>query len=178
MGSVRRLLAMLFVAIAVAAGLGVTAAPAHAELLVCDWDPGQVGNYSTCDGIPVNDGGYTDLIHACDGIWARPYTATIRDRYGNALATIELLYIRGTAAPGYSDGVCRLAAASIIMRNDSASCYVKVERNSDRQAYRTDGNPSYISRVTQVVYDAGVSSYAWGYCSYNGRAYTAGTPSY
>jgi hypothetical protein len=140
----------------------------------CEWS--QRGTHSTCDGMAASS-----FNHDTCGTWSSevPYAATIYGPGDVELAYLQLRYIRGTATSAYPSGVCRVAYAQIWAQHQWASCYVKVERTSDGQAYRaSDTTEDGFPGVTQVVYDAGVRAYAWGYCEFFGSGYSAGTPAY
>lgn len=175
----RKLLALtatLVVALA-AFVVGATPAAAVAPDPPCEWASGQSGTSSGCDGLPFI---YTMTDH-CAGFVVYPYEAIIRGPGGVALARVAIGYYRGAKTAAFPSGDCRVAFAEIDMYSPYASCYVKVQRNSDGQAYYVGGEYSDLytkAMYTAVVYDANVSSYAWGHCEYNSSPYSAGTSSY
>ena len=95
---------------------------------------------------------------------------------------VSLWYARGPSRE------CRTVEALITTPYGlpaGSNCYVKVERNyrdpgtgeNDRvyAGIPVGGDHAY----TRDLYDAGVSSYAWGYCAIPGRPVVqGGTPSY
>jgi hypothetical protein len=64
------------------------------------------------------------------------------------------------------------------------NCYVKVERNYDREILRQGVEqqsrfPNFYWALTNMLYDARVSSFAWGYCRLsNGAVYSGATESW
>ena len=186
-------LAAIVIAVTVAASVaivvpsGAQASPAAASAVSaisvatpdppCEWKPGQAGTDSTCDGLDVDR-----FLRNCAGFAVYPYEAIIRGPNGIALAKVVLGYIRGARTTAYPNGDCRVAYAYISVMHPDADCYAKVERNKDQQAFYVGGvylpYPQTPANYTPVVYDAGVSSYAWGRCNYYGGTYDNGTPSY
>lgn len=150
-------LAVLLVAAAapVAADL---ADPAAAEAAPpCRWEVR--GDRSNCDGLTFQ---YTEEVLGCTD-WR-----VVDDVVLGGRVHVELFYSR----------TCRAVAAGMWPAQEpppGSSCYVKVERNSDGQAYRASMNTR-----TQVLYDADVTSYAWGHCEWGsgGPVYRGGTGSY
>jgi hypothetical protein len=161
--------ATLVVALA-AFTVGAAPAQAGASGPPCGWT--QFHTASNCDGIVMDDA----LWEACgrESI-ATIYWLRINGPGGVLLGYVGLDYLRGSRTSAYPGGVCRVAAASVGTANTAASCYAKVVRNSDGQEYATYNGNGFRS---QSVYDAGVTSYAWGVCSYNGGRYSVRTPGY
>jgi hypothetical protein len=184
MNPTRRLTTISMLAVTILAGLAINAAPAPAAQNTdppCEWASGQQGTHSACDGkLPTfSEGPYreicwvgasTELVDVAE-IWAGQ----------RHLADVRLLYDRGPRTSSHPNGACRTIYAFLLVYNDSASCYAKIERNSDRQAFYTY---QWNGVTSPVVYDADVSSYAWGTCQYdsNGNGttetYSAGTRSH
>lgn len=169
MSPVRRMLVIPVVAFVALVGIAISATPAQAAPPdpPCEWEPGHWGTDSGCDGLhPLGldhyaycwDGEEVDLVPVGPA--------------GNTLAYIALDYY-------YGGGACRTISAAILVVNPAASCYAKVERNyGSKLAYRVSGSYNDGWQVSRVVYDAGVTSYAWGQCTFNGSAYSARTQNY
>jgi hypothetical protein len=159
---------ILVLMMGVAAALA-TASPAAAAAPdpPCEWT--SFGNSSGCDGLAAYG---TPHQPTCGGS-EEVYRVAIRTpgTNGRTLAYVALDYFRPQA--------CQTIAASIEVTDSAASCYVKVERTSGspRDAYRVGGVFGQW-RFTQVLYDAGVTSYAWGSCTYQGATYTNGTAAF
>lgn len=184
----RRITTISMLMVTALAGVAINATPAPAVPPLdpntdppCEWASGQQGTHSACDGkLPTfwegvygdicMDDSYTQVVDVAK-IWA-----------GRRLvADVILSYDRGPRTSTYPSGACRTIYAEILVYPDSASCYAKIERNSDKRAFYTY---QWNGTTTPVVYDAGVTSYAWGICRYdsdgNGsvETYSAGTRSY
>jgi hypothetical protein len=131
----------------------------------CEWT--SYGNASGCDGLTA----YAAPHYPACGGSQEVYRVAVVGPNQNVLAYVALDYFRPQA--------CQTIAASILVVDPAANCYVKVQRNSGspQDAYRAGGTPDEW-RYTQVLYDSGVTSYAWGSCTYQGRTYTGGTGSY
>lgn len=149
------------------AGAAAFASPAQAAS-PCYWI--STGNTSNCDGWSrstasangCNDFKYIDGVRLGDSGAHGP---------GND-AFLSLLY-----SPS-----CRSVIGDMEVNNLPAgsNCYFKIVRNSDGEAYYT-GHPAGTSHLNSpLLYDAGVTSYAWAYCKYgsNGPVFTGGTRSY
>ena len=184
---IRRVLAASALVMVALTAVAASATSVHAEPdpgedlnPPCEWEAGGYRTDSDCDGeLPSLEGQYGDVCWADAGparidaaeIWAG----------GRHLADVVLWYDRGPRTPAYPNGACRTTFAVLMTYVQSAGCYAKIERNSDRQAFYTY---QWNGTRTPVVYDADVTSYAWATCRYdsdgNGQAetYSAGTRSY
>jgi hypothetical protein len=163
---VRTLVGVLAVAAATSIVSIGFAAPAQATgtTSTCYWYSGQFGNSSNCDGQDP------DVLGPACGSDARTiYSVVMRRSYDGAPVgpTLDLRYsgncrttwgrIRGAWGPDY----------------DQMGCYVVIHRNSDGQEY-SKGLPfgsTNGTAWTNVVYDAGVTSYARASCD-TGPGYT------
>lgn len=180
MSPVRRMLVIPVVAFVALVGIAISATPAQAAPPdpPCEWEPGQWGTHSGCDGL---DPSPTERHFNYCNFAALPYWADRVDVVGPSgiiLAEVALIYTRGRQTELYPDGACRTIDAGIRVLNGAATdCYVKIERNSDKLAYRVGGEYQEWQE-TPVVYDAGVTSYAWGYCKFGGLEYSARTRNY
>lgn len=178
MDLVRRLRVASVILLTVLVGLTVNSTTAQAIPPVepdsgppCSWV--RVGDKSLCDGwLPSYQGQYNNV---CRNTSVTQTVAVAKIWAGTELlADVLLHYDRGDRTSAYPNGNCRTIYASILAYND-VSCYAKVQRNSDGQSYATydwDGSAS------PVLYDAGVTSYAWGICTFEGRTYSAQTRNY
>jgi hypothetical protein len=141
-------------------GLAI-AAPARAEA-TCRWLDGQWGQSSNCDNIGVA---------ACTN-WTPVRTAPI----GPGIV-VELYY---SPTCRTVSGMVRASIGDLWAEN----CYVKVQRNSDNEVLYASAeiesrNPNFFVGTTNMLYDAGVTSYAWSHCELsNGVIYRGGTSSY
>jgi hypothetical protein len=167
LGRMRAVIAAILLVTASVVAVG-SAAPARAAG-PCSWNANGWGTASNCDNKPSD-------FSNCRGSMI-DLGPSYRKNLGG-YAQIELRY----------STVCRTTWASITI-NDTPStpsgnienCYVKVQRNSDDQAYRFAWNHNLLAfwpYTTTMVYDADVTSYAWGYCDVGATVYTAQTPSY
>jgi hypothetical protein len=184
----RKVLAVVGIALAALVGFVAVPAPAFAAGFVtpdppCEWEPNKRGTESTCDGKPPFGDPWGSGLGIC-GEPIQPYQADIRGPGGVLLATVYLHYNRGLKTTGHPQGECRVAYARIRIHNPYAACYGRIMRNSDQEAYYTQtfSRSAYSELLTPAIYDAGVSSYAWGRCTYNQDPttiyYDNGTPSY
>jgi hypothetical protein len=139
-----------------------------AEAAVCYWT--SFGTSSNCDGRNP------DALGTSCGSDARTvHSVVLRDPGGFAGPTVDLRY----------SGNCRTAWARIRggwgPDYDQFGCFVRIHRNSDGQEYSA-GLPfgsTNASAWTNVVYDANVSSYAYGNCDTGvGRQFTGRTPNW
>jgi hypothetical protein len=134
----------------------------QAAATTCSWDV--FGKSSNCDDVDP---------------WA---TTCADDRDAKRTATLSSdpairVYL-------YYSPSCRTVWASIMYWGSAqpGTCYVKVQRNSDNRAlYDGVAKDPFVTvwvGETNMLYDADVTSYAWGYCEVNGRTYRGGTSSY
>jgi hypothetical protein len=103
---------------------------------------------------------------------------------GDDVRTATLSSDPGIRVYLYYSPRCRTVWANIIYWGSTApgTCYVKVQRNSDNKAlyagvYKDPFVTAWVGE-TNMLYDADVTSYAWGHCEVGGRTYRGGTPSY
>jgi len=176
MTTFRRLLTILLVAGLTASAVAASTAPAGAAPGALSTDPpcewADWGTSSACDGIhpwgvahraECGTGGFVDTVE-------------IRASSLTVLAYVDLVYERGPRTT-YPNGNCRTAWAELTVVNDNVSyCRAEIRRNSDGQKYEVYGAPGH--QQTAVVHDAGVTSYAWGICFYQGSYFTARTINY
>jgi hypothetical protein len=143
----------------------ISAGTAHAgppQETYCYWI--STGSVSNCDGLgwyevsSCQASGVTKEIDA----WNGPVRVTLQYMYGNG---------------GCRSVMARMAVYAHVTAD--AECYVKVQRNSDGSAYYAGvdnrGDSDAYSDSTSILYDAGVTSYAWGRCWVNGTRYDART---
>jgi uncharacterized protein DUF2690 len=155
LGSVSKLLPrrpqLLAVGLLVAGGL-VVLAPATPALAAtpCYWKT--FGTDSNCDGL---------------------YRYQTTCGYGTVVASTHLLYPDGTKDEPviqliYSSA-CRTIYAQLINGypedpSSSAGCSAKIVRTYDGQAYIEPVDPGLTFAFTKMVYDQGVTAYAYGSC--------------
>lgn len=155
----------LLAAMTIATGAAVSVGTPAQAATSCYWLPGQWGNASNCDNLSPNN------------------TSCLFDRFVARSANIG----PGIDVELWYSPSCRTVYASMwadIELGPGSNCYMKVTRNSDGETLRAGvtlhDRPHRYAGYTNMLYDADVTSYAWGYCktSTNGPVYRGGTSSY
>ncbi|MER5918480.1 DUF2690 domain-containing protein [Streptomyces sp. NPDC001982] len=155
-------------ALTVASGTAALVFAAPAQAATCYWYSGQFGTSSNCDNKDP------DVLGSTCGSDARTVASVVLKRSYDGAATGPTVDLR------YSNN-CRTVWARIRgawgVDYDQVGCTVTIHRNSDGQElYKSPSFGSTNATVwTNVLYDAGVTSYAKGHCdtgpgySYDGR---------
>jgi len=162
----KALIAALVVAFA---GLVVSPAPAHAAVeSTCYWYSGQSGRNSNCDD---KDFFYADACTIDGGSKDWHLSA-----YIGLNVWVYLDYVWG-------NGGCRSVQARMSIYGPvppGSNCYVKLARDSDNKTLYTSvrlPGDSDEYQSTNILYDANVTSYAWGYCNRPGYGTVSGRTS-
>lgn len=154
--------------LAIASGTTALVFAAPAQAATCYWYSGQSGTSSNCDGQDP------DVLGASCGSDARTVASVVLKRSYDGAATGPTVDLR------YS-GNCRTVWARIRgawgADYDQAGCSVTIHRNSDGAVLSKtlSFGATNASVWTNVLYDAGVTSYASGHCDtspgyqYDGR---------
>ncbi|MBB5868288.1 hypothetical protein F4553_001667 [Allocatelliglobosispora scoriae] len=160
-----RIKAMLAAVVIVFAGLAVSPASAHAAVEAnCYWYSGQWGRNSNCD----NQNFF--YASACELEGPKDWGLSVNIGLN---VIVYLDYVWG-------NGGCRSARARMTIYGPvppGSNCYVKIARDSDNKTlYTSERYPgdSDEYQYTNILYDAGVTSYAWGYCSRPGYGTVSG----